>query len=139
MNKYPASFKAQSDGGFMVRFADFPEAITEGDTREEALFNAQEALSLAIEQRLADNESVPAPSRHGKRAVLVTPDADVQAAMLMRQARAAEGRSLAEVARALNTSWPAAQRLEDPRGNPTLRQLERAAAALGRRLVLEFE
>jgi len=43
------------------------------------------------------------------------------------------------MARLLNTSWPAAQRLERPKTNPTLKQLERAAAAMGRRLVLSFE
>jgi antitoxin HicB len=39
----------------------------------------------------------------------------------------------------MQTSWPAAQRLEDPRHSPSLKQLERAAAALGKRLVLSFE
>ena len=48
-------------------------------------------------------------------------------------------RSLAELARSLQTSWPSAQRLENPRHSPTLRQLEKAAAALGKRLVLALE
>ena len=48
-------------------------------------------------------------------------------------------RSLAEVARALETSWPSAKRLEDPRHYLTLKQLEKAAAALGKKLVLSFE
>jgi antitoxin HicB len=48
-------------------------------------------------------------------------------------------RSLAELARSLDTSWPSAQRLENPRHSPTLRQLEKAAAALGKRLVLALE
>ena len=45
----------------------------------------------------------------------------------------------AELARSLETSWPSAQRLENPRHSPTLRQLEKAAAALGKRLVLALE
>jgi hypothetical protein len=36
-------------------------------------------------------------------------------------------------------TWPSAQRLENPRHSPTLRQLEKAAAALGKRLVLALE
>ena len=56
---------------------------------------------------------------------------------LIRRARG--GRSLAELARAPQTSWPAARRLENPRHSPTLRQLEKAAAALGKRLVLALE
>ena len=35
-------------------------------------------------------------------------------------------------------SWPSAQRLENPRHSPTLRQLEKAAA-LDKRLVLALE
>lgn len=53
--------------------------------------------------------------------------------------RARTDRPLADLARALDTSWPTAKRLEDPRHSPTLKQLERAAAALGKRLVLSFE
>jgi antitoxin HicB len=45
----------------------------------------------------------------------------------------------AEIARALNTSWPAVARLEDPRYWPNLRQLERAAAVIGQRLVISLE
>jgi antitoxin HicB len=40
---------------------------------------------------------------------------------------------------ALETSWPSAQRREDPKHWPNLRQLEKAAFALGKRLVLSFE
>jgi len=59
--------------------------------------------------------------------------------LLVHLAREAERKSLADLARALGTSWPAAARLEDPRHWPTLRQLDRAAAALGKRLVLTLE
>jgi antitoxin HicB len=48
-------------------------------------------------------------------------------------------RTLAELARVLETSWPAAKRLEDPTHWPSLKTLDRAAAALGKRLVLTLE
>ncbi len=63
----------------------------------------------------------------------------MQSALLIHLVRESEHKSLADLARALGTSWPAAARLEDPRHWPTLRQLDRAAAALGKRLVLELE
>lgn len=44
-----------------------------------------------------------------------------------------------EIARTLNTSWPAVARLEDPHHWPNLKQLERAAAAVGQRLVISLE
>lgn len=135
--RYAATLAKQPDGGYTVTFPDIPEAITEGDDRDEALFNAAEVLTLALDQRIEDAEPLPAASRI-RGSVWVEPSASVQAAALVRWAREAEGKTLADVARALNTSWPSAQRLERPGSNPTLRQLERAAAALGKRLVVEL-
>jgi len=133
--RYAAVLEAQPEGGFTVTFPDIPEAITEGDDRDAALFNAAEVLTLCLEQRMEDGEDIPAASKV-KGAEWIEPTAAVQAALLMRQARESQGKSVADMARALDTSWPAAQRLEQPGSNPTLKQLERAAAALGKRLVV---
>jgi len=61
----------------------------------------------------------------------------VQAALLFKFAR--KNKSVAEIARALDTSWPAIARLEDPHHTPSLRQLEKVANALGKRLIIGFE
>jgi antitoxin HicB len=135
--RYAAILEPQPEGGFTVTFPDIPEAITEGDERDAALFNAQEVLSACLGQRMFDGETIPEASAVDG-GVWIEPIAAVQAALLLKEARELQGKSLADVARALHTSWPAAQRLERPDGNPTLRQIERAAAALGKRLVIEF-
>ena len=135
--RYPAVLEPQEPEGFLVRFVDLEDTFTEGRSREEALFNAAEVLSAMLGWRIDNDLPIPPPSARVKGAAYIAPDAKVQAALLVRGARG--DRSLAEVARALNTSWPAAKRLEDPRHYPTLKQLERAAAALGKRLVLAFE
>jgi len=135
---YAAVFNPQAEGGYTVTIPELPEAITEGDTMEEARFNAAEALSLALAVRIELGEAIPVPSPpSGADMEWVEPDAAVQAAILVRTTRGTK--PLAELARALGTSWPAAQRLENPRHTPTLKQLERAAAALGKRLILAFE
>lgn len=136
--EYPYTLEPQPEGGYLVQFVDLPEAFTEGETAEEAAFNAREVLSLVLEQRLADGASIPAPSR-AETGYRAAPEAAVQSALLIHLARETEHKSLADLARALGTSWPAAARLEDPRHWPTLRQLDRAAAALGKRLVLALE
>lgn len=135
--RYAARLESQPEGGYTVTFPDLPEAITEGDNHDAALFNAAEVLTLCLEQRMDDDEAIP-PATAIDGGVWIEPIASVQAALLVRRAREAQGKTLADMARALSTSWPAAQRLEQPRGNPTLRQLERAAAALGKRLVVEL-
>lgn len=135
--RYQAVLEAQPEGGYTVTFPDIPEAVTEGDDREAALFNAVEVLTLCLEQRMVDGDPVPEASKV-KGGVWIEPSAAVQAALLMRMLREAQSKSLADIARALQTSWPAAQRLERPGSNPTIKQLERAAAALGKRLVISI-
>ena len=134
--RYPATIE-QQDTGFFVQFVDLPDTFTEGATLEESLFNASEALSAMLDWHLDQGHSLPEPSAGLKDAHYIAPDAKTQAALLVRHARGS--RPLSEVARAMHTSWPAAQRLEDPSHSPSLKQLERAAAALGKRLVLVFE
>ena len=121
----------------MVQFVDLPDTFTEGHTKEEALFNATEVLSAMLAWRLDETQDVPAPSLRVKGAHYIAPDAKTQAAMLLRLARGE--RTLSDLARALETSWPAAKRLEDPTHWPSLKTLDRAAAALGKRLVLSLE
>jgi antitoxin HicB len=134
---YPAIFEPQEPFGFFVRFIDIPEAITEGETADECMFNAAEVLSLILEEYVEAGRPIPFPTVGLKNARYIAPDAKVQAALLVRQARG--DRSLEELARAMETSWPVAKRLENPRHYPTLKQLERAAAVMGKRLVLAFE
>ncbi len=134
---FPALIEAQEPAGYLVRFVDLDDTFTEGETLDEALFNAAEVLSAMLSWRLDNDKPIPAPSEGIADAHYISPDAKVQSALLVRRARG--DRSLADVARALETSWPAAKRLEDPHHWPSLKQLEKAAAALGKRLILSFE
>ena len=86
---YPYTIEPQKDGGCIVQFLDLAEAYTEGETEEEAAFNAQEVLSLVLEQRLAEDGEIPLPSR-GDGLPLAAPDAVIQSALLIHCAREAE-------------------------------------------------
>ncbi len=134
---YPATFQPEPTGGFFVQFVDLEEAFTEGDTMEEAMFNAAEVLTLTLEGRIEEGQAIPEPSPNVQGASYIAPDAKTQAVLLLRHARGT--RTLADLARALNTSWPQAKRLEDPRHWPSLKTLDRAARVLGKRLVLSME
>ena len=135
--RYPAILEPQEGSGFFVRFIDLKDTFTEGDTREEAIFNAAEVLTAMLLVKLEDGDAIPTPSSHVPDSLMIAPDAKTQAALLVRFARGE--RPLAEIARALETSWPSAKRLEDPTHWPSLKSLDRAAAAMGKRLVLAFE
>ena len=45
---YPALFRPEPDGGYVVTFPDVPEAITQGDDLGDAKASASEALGLAL-------------------------------------------------------------------------------------------
>jgi antitoxin HicB len=47
------------EGGFIVTVPALPELGTQGDTYDEAMANAREAIELVIEERLARGESIP--------------------------------------------------------------------------------
>jgi len=134
---YPAIFEPQEPSGFFVHFVDIPEAITQGETIGECLFNGAEVLSMVMEEYLDSGREIPLPTTSLSNAHYIAPDAKIQAALLVRWARG--DRSLAEIARALETSWPSAQRLEDPHHWPSLKQLEKVASVLGKKLVLSLE
>ncbi|MDP2751335.1 MAG: type II toxin-antitoxin system HicB family antitoxin [Rhodocyclaceae bacterium] len=135
---YFANFEPAEEGGFVITFPDIPEAISEADDKSSALFNASEVLDLCLTERIASNEGLPSPSKLSA-GVWIEPSASIQAAVLVRQTREKEGKNLADLVRALKTSWAVAQKLETPANNPTLRQLERTAAVLGKRLVVSFD
>ncbi len=135
--RYPAVFEPEENGGFFVRFLDFDTIFTQGKTEEECLFNASEVLSGMLGLMLNDDDPIPIPSQAPPNAWCIAPDAKTQAALLVHFSR--KERTVADLARGLGTSWPAAKRLEDPSHWPSLKTLERAVAVLGKRLVLSFE
>ena len=136
--RYPAYFEPAEEGGFTITFPDFPEAISEGDDLDQALFNAVEVLDLTLVSRLDDKEEIPLPHEEtGENIYMIAPDANIQAVLLFRFNKG--DRKLADIARTLGTSWPAIARLEDPKHWPTLRQLDKVAAALGKRLVISLD
>ncbi len=136
---YPARITKEDDH-YLVQFIDLDEAHTYGVTKEEALYNAAEVLSLTLQGRLEDEIDIPAPSvSKGKQIHNVAPAVDVQAALLISGTMKEEGKSISDLARSLNTSWASAQRLTKPGTNITLARLQQAAGSLGKRLVLKFE
>ncbi|EMJ56507.1 hypothetical protein LEP1GSC111_1254 [Leptospira interrogans str. UT126] len=68
MISYPAILtEDKNEGGYTVEFPDLPGCITEGDTLEEALAFAKDALSLYLESIDSRKIKIPRPSeRKGK-------------------------------------------------------------------------
>ncbi len=69
---YTIILEPDEDGGFVVHVPALPEVCTQGDTEDEALAMAKEAIELAIEHRLAEGEDVPAELQPQLRRVTIT-------------------------------------------------------------------
>ena len=135
---YPASIECDEDQRYFVTFPDLEEAITEGETLEEALFNASEVLTVTLEGRVDEKIPIPKASKlKGQNNYQIFPSARVQSALLLRKAQAKKTK--ASIARALNTSWASIDRLEDLHHWPSLKMLERAAAVMGQQVVISFQ
>jgi predicted RNase H-like HicB family nuclease len=56
--KYTIVLEPQEEGGFTVRCLELPGAITQGETRREAIENIKEAIGLILEVLREDMESL---------------------------------------------------------------------------------
>jgi antitoxin HicB len=62
----------QEGGGFTVLVPALPEVVTEGDTEEEALANAREAIRAILDHRRDHGIAIPADAQPEIRRVIVT-------------------------------------------------------------------
>ena len=58
---YQAQFEPAEEGGFVVTFPDFDFGVTQGDTGNEALEMAADALALVIESYIEQVKPLPDP------------------------------------------------------------------------------
>jgi antitoxin HicB len=83
---YPCTIIEVRPGDFEARFADVPEALTFGDTLDQALENAWDALACAIDGRLRSDEAIPTPRASGAGELAVALDPAVAARAALRAA-----------------------------------------------------
>ena len=74
--QYPVLI-TQEDNGYMVTFRDIPEALTCGDTPEEARLMALDALITALDFYFETKRLVPMPSEIQKGEGLISLPSDI--------------------------------------------------------------
>jgi antitoxin HicB len=58
--RYTINLRPEPEGGYTVLVPALPEVVTYGETEEEALQMAHEAIELALEVRRDEGDEVPA-------------------------------------------------------------------------------
>ena len=128
----------KTDGGFVVTFPDIPEAITQGETREEALNMAQEALETALEFYFEDKRPVPAPSKAKRGQDVIDLPASLSAKILLLNEMLAQNIRPAELARRLDTTPQEINRLTNLRHTSRIDGIDAAVRVLGKRLEIRL-
>jgi antitoxin HicB len=137
MFEYPVVLEPQEDGGFLVTFPDVPEAITQGDDREEALMYAIDALETALSFYVESRRPLPKASRPKRGQEVVHPSALESAKLAIYAEMVAQGVKKSELARRLGWHLPQVDRLLKLKHASRMEQLELAARCLGKEIRLE--
>ena len=126
------------DGGYVVTCRDLPEVITQGESTQDALEEATDALEESIAARIDDGRDIPLPTpkKRGERMVSVPPSMALKAAVYLAVRDA--GISNSELARRLHLDEKEARRILDPHHPTKLPRIEAALAALGRHVRMEL-
>ena len=131
---YRATMQDDPDGGFVVTFADVPEAITAGADHAEAITNAREALGLALRGIVLSGQDLPEPQ--AREGVPVAVDADTAAKLAVIVAFRESGITKAELARRLGKKETEARRILDPDHGTKIGLLTDTLQVLGQEIVV---
>ncbi len=136
---YPAVIAHSDEGDYVVRFPDFPQAITGADTFEEAAALAEDALEVIVLEYLSGGRIIPEPrpAAEGEIRVALDPVTATRAALaqIMRE------RKITNVALAarLGKSEGAIRRLTDGSANVKMATVIDALKSLGGKAILSDE
>ena len=137
---YPATLTpATKDGGFVVRFVDFPEAITQGESIQDALQEAVDCLEEAVANRIVMDLPLPFPSTIQEEQYAITLPIQMAAKSSLYLAIKETGITKVELAKKLGYDEKEVRRLLDPHHASKIPRIESALHAVGKQLVVGFQ
>lgn len=126
-------------GDHVVLVRDLPEVVTSGESLDEALALAADAIEVAVAGRMEDDMDLPEPTAVRKGEHVVPLPAQMAAKASVYAAWKKARLSKTELARRLERNETEVRRILNPRHGTKLDQLDEAARALGGRLSIGFE
>lgn len=128
--RFPAKIEPDGDG-FMVSFPDIPEALTSGDTYDEAVSMAHDALLTAMDFYFEDRRAVPEPSKAAKGQVLISLPASVSAKVLLLNEMVRQNVRPIDLAARMGTTKQEVNRLTDLKHATKIDTVAKALQTLG--------
>lgn len=133
MIEYPARiFFDKEDKCFLVEFIDLPGCQTYGQTLDDAISNAAEALSGYLETMDSRKLKIPDSSIcKGENIYYIKPEKNVAFAIWLRKKRQEIGYTQEQIAQLLKIPYQSYQRFENPsKANPTLKTIAKLEEVL---------
>lgn len=137
MFSFPAKFEPDS-GGYVVTFRDIPEAITQGDSLEEARAAALDALVTAMDFYFEDSRPVPQPSKARRDEELIELPLSIAAKVLLLNEMAAQQLRPADLAKSMHVRPQEVTRIMDLHHATKIDTMAQAFAAMGKQLELRL-
>ncbi len=134
--EYWAKFAPDPDGGFLVTFADVPEAITHGEDEAEARANAREALGLALRGYVLEGSALPPVRARGKGLIRIVPDAEDALKLATIEAFRASGLTKVALAKRMGKNEGEIRRILDPDHPTKLGALQQTLRLFGKEIVI---
>ncbi len=137
MIRYRVKLTPDDNGTFLVTAPDFPEVITAGDSREEAMAMAVGAFREVIAAKIYDKDPIPEPSKIRAKDDYITLPLQTEMKIRLYQSLNETGTKKADLARKLGLHRQEIERLLDFKQSTSIGKLEAAFAALGKQLKIE--
>lgn len=137
MKSYFAHIWKEDNKTYSVEFPDLPGCFSTGDTFDDAIKNASDALNAYLESCDSRKVSIPLPKKYKKDDMYeIFPDVQTAFAITLKQEREKSGMTQKQAADKMGIKWSAYQRLENPKKtNPTLTTLEKLQKVFSRPFV----
>jgi antitoxin HicB len=133
--RYPITVECTASG-FFVSFPDLPEALTEGQTIDEALEMAKDALETALEFYFEDERVVPMPSLPTEGQQVIELSASLWAKVLLLNAMVTQHVRPIDLARKLEVKPQDVTRLLRLKHPSKIDSIANALQAIGKTLEL---
>lgn len=137
--QYAAEFLPAEEGGFVVTFPDVPEAITQGDSIDECIEEAADALEEAIAGRINAGEDVPVPSKVQRGQYLIPVPAQTAFKAALYEEIRSRKLTKVELAAHMGIDEREVRRLLDPHYPSKLPRIAEVLERVGKRIVVQVE
>ena len=136
---YPVLLKAAEEGGFIVTCRDLPPLITQGESKEDALTQAADAMDEVFATYMLEGITFPTQSKTRRGEYSVAPPAETVAKAALYMAMSEAGITKVQLAKQLGIDEKEVRRLLDPHYGSKLPRIAQAIQLLGKRLVIGLE